>query len=451
MKIRTWILLAGFSSLISAVYAQKGVDTGTRFGSGTDSVNCIKNVSLFTSYAKTNNFKDALEFWKLAYDECPAATKDIYLHGVRIVGWQIDSETDPAKKTALLNDLMTVYDKRIKYFGDDPRYGKDWIIGRKVLDYFQRMGENADPKQMYAWTKEAVDEYQEKTDVLAISYYLMSSNQIMLADQSHRETYIQDYLKIAAIVDKQIAAATDEKEKESLLTTKAAFDNGFANSGAADCETLQNIYASKVEQNKENLEVLKETISLLRRMRCNEIEAYFSAATYAHKLAPTAESARGLARKAIRDKDYAAAVPLFEEAAEMEADAIVKAEDYYVIAAMLNDQKNYGRSRQYCQKAIDANPNYGSPYLLIGQMYAATAASIYPDDPVLRKTVFYAAVDKFAKAKQVDPTVADDANKLINTYSNYFPSSEEVFMHPDLDKGSGITVGGWIGERTTVR
>jgi hypothetical protein len=102
-------------------------------------------------------------------------------------------------------------------------------------------------------------------------------------------------------------------------------------------------------------------------------------------------------------------------------------------------------------EAIRLNPNYGAPYMLIGNMYAATAASVYPDDPVLRKTVYYAAVDKFQKARQVDPSVAENANKFISTYSQYFPTKEEVFMHPNLNEGQPFTVGGWIGERTTVR
>jgi hypothetical protein len=84
-------------------------------------------------------------------------------------------------------------------------------------------------------------------------------------------------------------------------------------------------------------------------------------------------------------------------------------------------------------------------------MYAATAGSVYPDDTVLRKTVYYAAVDKFERARQVDPSVGEEAGKLISAYRSYFPSTEEIFMHPDLDKGKAITIPGWIGERTTVR
>jgi hypothetical protein len=78
-------------------------------------------------------------------------------------------------------------------------------------------------------------------------------------------------------------------------------DNGFANSGAADCETLQNMFAAKIEANKTDLNYLKETISLLRRVRCQDIDAYFAASGYAHKIEPTAESAMGLGKYLLHD------------------------------------------------------------------------------------------------------------------------------------------------------
>ena len=116
MKIKVLLLAFGCSMMSFGAYAQKGVDTGTPFGSGEDSVRCITNISLFVPYAKAGNFKDAYEFWYQAYTECPGAHKDIYLYGVRIMDWKINTEKDPAKKAALIDDLMKVYDTRVKYF-----------------------------------------------------------------------------------------------------------------------------------------------------------------------------------------------------------------------------------------------------------------------------------------------------------------------------------------------
>ena len=89
--------------------------------------------------------------------------------------------------------------------------------------------------------------------------------------------------------------------------------------------------------------------------------------------------------------------------------------------------------------------------MLMGKMYAATSKSVYPDDAVLARAVYYAAIDKFQKAKEVDPSVAEEANSLIASYRAHLPSTEEIFMHPDLEKGKSFTIGGWIGESTVIR
>ncbi len=48
-------------------------------------------------------------------------SKAIYTYGVRIITWQMDNESDPAKKEALFEKLMTLHDNQAKYFGDDPK------------------------------------------------------------------------------------------------------------------------------------------------------------------------------------------------------------------------------------------------------------------------------------------------------------------------------------------
>lgn len=454
MKVKVLLTALIFSMGIFGAYAQKGVDNGTQFGSGEDSVRCITALSLYQPYAKSGNYADAIGPWTIAYEECPASHKDIYLYGVRIVGWEIANAKDPAQKDALIDKLMGVYDKRIKYFGDDNRYGKDWILSRKAADYLQYKADDADPQLIYNWTKEAVDEYGENTEPLAVSLYMFSSLRLLANNPDHKAKYIEDYLKSTAILDAQIVqakASNNEKALETLTTYKTPIDAGFAGSGAADCETLQNMFADKVEQNSTDMEYLQETLALLKRVRCTDIDVYIAASRYLHLNNPTAESAVGLGKQAVRDKDYDLAIKYFEEAANLETDDNSKADDYYMIALLMFEQNNYSRARQYANKALEFNPNYGSAYILIGNMYAATAKSVYPNDQVLMKVVYYAAIDKFERARQVDPEVADNANRLISTYRAHLPSTEDIFMHPEVEKGKQFTIGGWINERVTIR
>ena len=138
---------------------------------------------------------------------------------------------------------------------------------------------------------------------MGVSLYMMGSHRQLLADPNFKEAYLEDYLKCSKIIANQLAAAqsaNNEKEVKNLTTYKSAIDGGFAGSGAADCETLQGMYAPKVEAAKGNLDALKEIVSMLRRVRCQEIDAFYTAAAYAYELEPSADAALGIAKQAVK-------------------------------------------------------------------------------------------------------------------------------------------------------
>ena len=453
MKTKFFLLAIGIIIAIG-VKAQKGIDTGTPYGSGADSVRCVENISLFSPYARSNNFKDAYPYWKAVYDECPGSNLNIYILGASIINWQISEEKDPAKRDALIDDMMQLYDNRIKYFGNDPRTKKDNVIARKVISYNELKGENSDYQLMYKWLKEAVDEFGENTDPQAVSRFIFTSIKLLQSDlDKYKEQYINDFVKCSGIYDAQLKAAqaaNNEKVIEILTSFKTEMEQNFAVSGAADCESLEKIYAAKVEENKTDIEFLKKTLSILSKVRCNETDVYLAASEYAYKIAPTAESAMGLGSKAVKNNEMATAEKYFNEAIEMSDDSNTKAILYYTLAKIANSKGQYAQVKQLCIKCLAENPNEGDAYILWANAYAAGGRSLF-DDPVLAKCVFYAVVDKLEKARQVDPSVAADAARQINKYSQYFPSKEEIFMHPSIKAGENFQIPGWINETVRVR
>ncbi len=79
------ILTAILISTITFVFGQKGVEDGSRYGHGEDSIRCIKNLSLYREYVKQKNYEPALESWKIVYRECPKASWYIYIVGISMV------------------------------------------------------------------------------------------------------------------------------------------------------------------------------------------------------------------------------------------------------------------------------------------------------------------------------------------------------------------------------
>ena len=59
-------------------------------------------------------------------------------------------------------------------------------------------------------------------------------------------------------------------------------------------------------------------------------------------------------------------------------------------------------------------------------------------------------VDEAARAKSLDPSVAADANRVMNAAHGRFPTKEDLFFNGGSAGGS-VAVGGWIGGSATVR
>lgn len=434
-------------------FAQTGVQSGTAYGVGNDSIECVRNISFFKTYAKSNNYKDAYEFWKKVYDNCPGASKDTYIIGEKLLFWRIEEAKTEEDRTKAVDALMDLYDNRIKYFGDDEKTGKDYVMANKVQSYTDIYKEKADYNKVYSWLEPIVKEKGADTDPLALYFFTYSSMIKQMLDPAHKEQYVKDQLMVDGYYASQIAAAKsagNEKRAENYAGYKSSAEAAFAASGAASCDVMERIYSVQVEEKKGDLEFLKSVIGLFQGVRCTESNTYFAASDYLYQLEPSSGAALGIARKAMADKNYDRAKKFYTEAIDLSTSGEEKGEAYYSLATMAYKQGSYATARNYCNQAMEVRSGFGAPMLLIAQMYAASATSIY-DDPIKQRIVYCLVVDKCARAKAIDPSISAEANRLISTYSQHFPAKEDVFMHPDLNAGASFTVGGWIGETTTIR
>jgi len=443
--------LFALSLSATAIFAQKGVEDGSRFGHGQDSLNCLKNISVYTEYVKTNNFKDAFTPWKAVFDEAPLAQVGTYTNGAKILRALIIAEKDGAKQKEYFNLLMKVHDQRIKYLDDlnklvkSPATKGD-ILGAKAHDYFSMGGQ--DNNEAYAMFAEAVSLEKHNLPYYVLMEFVDASARKVKTDETHKEQFVQDYIAAAGYASEALNAAKKENAKKNYQTAKDNIDAHFINSGVATCDNLQAIYAPKVEANKDNLDYLKQVMKVMKMLGCTEAEAYFAASELAHAIEPTAETAIGCGYMYYKKGDFDKCISYFDNAIELEQDPIQKADYCYSTAAVLFANKQLSKAKQYARKSIELNGEKGKPYILIAQMYASSPN--WSDEAALNKCVFFAVIDKLQKAKSVDPSCAEEADKLIRTYAGYTPKDEDLFFI-GLKKGDAVTIGGWIGETTTIR
>ena len=443
--------LFALSLSATAVFAQKGVEDGSRFGHGQDSLNCLKNISVYTEYVKTNNFKDAFTPWKSVFDEAPWAQIATYTNGAKILRALFATEKDGAKQKEYFDLLMKVHDQRIQYLDQlntlsKSKATKGDIMGTKAHDYFSMGGQ--DVNQAYAMFAEAVAAEKHNLPYYVLMEFVDASARKVKVDDSHKEQFIQDYIAAAGYASEALNAATKENAKKNYQMAKENIDAHFINSGVATCDNLQAIYAPKVEDNKSNIEYLKSVITVMQKLGCREAEAYFAASEYAHAIEPTAATAFGCGAMYYKKGDIDKSVQYFDNAIELEQDLNQKAEYCYTVAQILFGNKQLSKARQYARKSIECNGENGKPYILIAQMYASSPN--WSEESALNKCVYFAAIDKLQKAKSVDASCAEEADKYIRTYAGYTPKDEDLFFI-GLKKGDAVTIQGWIGETTTIR
>lgn len=215
----------------------------------------------------------------------------------------------------------------------------------------------------------------------------------------------------------------------------------------ASCEDLIKVFTAKMSENSEDVNLLKRITTILDKKDCTDSKLFLDASKKLYALEPSPEAAYNIGIQLFKDKKYGEAATYFEQATKAENnDRVYRA--YRNLAMCYQNSGNFSKGREAARKASQVDPTAGEPYLIIGLLYAESSRQFSGD--LESKAVFWAAVDKFQKAKQVDSSVADRANELIRAYSQYFPPMETIFFN-DYAEGQNYTVGGWIGESTTVR
>jgi len=302
-------------------------------------------------------------------------------------------------------------------------------------------------KEAYTIMQKSISMRGVDSEEAVVNKTMEAGKLLVIAGELAPELLINDYL---AFMD--LLKARMEKYPKKVTNVKGAIanvENDFFAAGVADCETLSSIFTPKFEANPDDMVLINKIMKMLNRQECEDGALYAKVAEQKYKLEPSADAAHNLAKMFIKKKQFSKSKAYIKKSIELEEDAEVKADLYYKLASIVLMEQNLPAAKKNALAAIKNNPKWGQPYLLIGKCYAA-AVKTFPGKAHEKQALYWVAVDKFMKAKSVDPECAVEANKLIHTYSKYFPAKEEAFMQ-GLKEGETHRVGSWINETTKVR
>ena len=429
-----------------AVLALAGSSTLSAQGKfGPDSAECIKYLSYYTEYYKQKNYDSAIPNWRKAYHLCPPSSRYTMLsNGTTLVKRLIQQNSkNPIYRDALVDTLMTIYDQRVEFW---PKYATS-SLNNKALDMYNFM------------KKEPMKMYNGITEIISINKSATTPNVFLFQMNTAIDLYKDGLLDPESVISayetaiQYLAAAQpkNDTEKASIEKVVGDVENLFISSQVASCDNLIALFGPRYEADSQNLDLVKNIVKMMSVTDgCMDNDLFLNAVTTMYTLEPSYNSAYFLYKLYSSRGDVDNAVNYMEEAiAAEESDAETDASYNFELAAFCYKNGRNAKAIECANKAIELSDTFdGKAYMLMGTLWGGL---VCPGNEIETRAKYWVAVDYMNKAKNADPTLAEDANNHIRQYSAYYPQTAEAFMY-DVTDGQAYTVScAGLRANTTVR
>lgn len=412
---------------------------------GPDSAECIKYLSYYKEYFKQKSYDLALPNWRQAYKICPpTANQTMLIDGTSLMRYLIGKNSkNTIYKDALVDTLLTIHETRAQYY---PKYAVTAMnnMGLDMINYVKN-----DPQRLYEGFKKVIEANQENTKPQIFLFNINTAVELYQSGVLDAETVMEDYEEALSMLSKMQPKNDVEKQQNDKIKTD--IESLFIASKIASCDNLIALFSPRFEANPNDLETVSTIVMMMGSTEgCTDNELFLNAITKMHELDPSYNTAYFLYKLYNSRGDIDSAIKYMEEAiAHPESDSLQDAAYYYELAAACYKAGRNSKAFEAALDAIDLDSSYaGKSYLLIGTIWGS---QVCPGNEIEKRAPYWVAVDYLVKARNADPTLAEEANRLISQYSTYFPQTAEAFMY-NITNGDSYTVScGGMRALTTVR
>ena len=433
------------SLVIAAVAVLLGTNAFAQGKYGADSAECIKYLSYYKEYFKQKNYDESIPSWRKAYQICPpTASQNLLIDGTTLLRRLVTKNAkNPEYKAALLDSLLTIHDTRAQYY---PKYAVT-SLNNKAVDVSNYLKD--DSQRAYDIYSSVIAANQKDTKPTVYIFAFNSALELYNAGKMNAADLIGLYQDYMDLIDSTNPAK--DADKEQLASVKTDLESLFISSKVASCDDLIALFTPRFEANPNDNALVSNIVKIMSITEdCTDNDLYLKAVTSMYKNNPSYTSAYFAYRVNAAHGSKDDAVKYLEEAITYpDCDEAQKGEYNYELATYCFKNGMSAKAFAAAQAAATQNPEYtGKAYFLIANIWGSTVCG---GDEVARRAPYWVAVDYLQKAKNVDSSLAEEANKLIGTYASYYPQTAEAFMY-DVTDGQSYTVScGGMRATTTVR
>ena len=346
---------------------------------GPDKELCEQNLSIYIEFYKQKNYKDAYKPWTYLFNNAPKRTKNIYLHGPKIIKALIKNLNDQSRYTPLVDSLIMVYDQRNVYYKGKEAY----VIGMKGADLYKYKKTTTEGLQTsYEELKKAFEMAGNESTASVLNYYFMATTKLVQAKALQVEDLIALFSDLSGVISYKEAKLSQDiynaeqieelsakeqkllkknkKELKTLGDVKTNLEKTLA--PHATCEKLIELYAKNFEQNKDDVAWMKRAAKLLNKKECTDSDIFFSISEALYNIDPSSLAAANMGIRSLKRKDYEKAEGFYIYALENEPDKINKAQYAFRLAQTYGAMNKNNSAKSYALKAATYRSGWGEPY-----------------------------------------------------------------------------------------
>tara|TARA_Y100000385_G_C13108100_1_gene649718 strand:- start:7202 stop:8605 length:1404 start_codon:yes stop_codon:yes gene_type:complete len=459
------VMFIAFVFGVFFIQAQNQVDS---LKYGPDKGLCDENLSIYTEFYKQKNYVDAYLPWTYLFNNAPKRTKNIYIHGPKIIKGLIKAVANDQRKTDLVDSLIMVYDQRNTYYPGKEAY----VLGMKGADMYRYMKNSTEGLQASLLVLQEsfkLSGYESSSSV--INYYFLATTKLVQAKVLKVEDLINLYSDLLRVISYRKAKLSSElyelsqkkdasskekktiqKHEKELKTLSDVKNNLYKTVGPhATCEKLIDLYTTAFDLYKEDIEWMKRAAKLLYKKECTNTEIFFTISEELYKLDPSPFSAYKMGISAYKRGLFTKALEFVTYAYENETDNMYKSKYVFKLAKIYAKLNNNNKAKEFAEKAANYRKGWGEPYIFIGDLYAKTSRSCGElKTEFLKRVGYWAAIDKYEYAKKIDKSSIEGAEERIKKYSEQMPSKTDVFTEGLLDVPT-YQIDCWYSERVSIR
>lgn len=438
--------------ILTPVIAQRGIEDGSIFGHGKDSIDCLLNIGLTRELVKKNDFRRAYLPWKMAFTSCPKSQISLYNDGAKILHEILKTEQDSLKRINYLNELSDLYDKNILYKKELSRFltnpiREDLLLAVKSYDYFHYAGIALDIQRAYKYCKDAVCKMDKKEPAFYLIHDWMAIDSIIYKkDITFKNQFISDFITASYI--------SENACKKAKTNTKALWDNTLSsiyqiakNCNIDSYDSIAEWYKSLNAEQMQNNESLKEMIAILKKYHYEKKTLFMELIDRAGK-SNDPELLKECAWTYYQNGEKEKCTTFIEQILTQNNSHIQKSQIAYETAKIFYQDKDLLLAKKYAQIAIEQNEHNGEAYILLARIYASQPE--WSENPILNKCTYFLIIDKLQQAKRMDMRTESEANELIRKYITDIPQSNDL-LFMNIKQGDQLNIGGWINENITIQ